>query len=218
MKKTYFNFIILLVFALTLSIKAQDNSKEKFRKSGLMNITEFGIVREITLDKHSGLDSYTAYNNTENNMMIYSINTINGYNFNFEKKSLFLGVGVGFDRWTQASMLPIYLDVRGYLNFSKLSPFLYTDFGYSIGWLTKNNSSITEGKDWAGIMMGIGGGISYYPFTKNNIGFSLSFGYKSQQKKIQQFLFNYPSLGKVSTGEDEHIFSNMLVLKLGVSF
>jgi len=90
----------------------------------------------------------------------------------------------------------------------KVTPFFYTDLGYTLAWI--NGSTKT---DWAGIMAGAGGGVVYRFISSSSL--CLSVGYRLQQIKQE---WKGPAYYGEPLTEDEISFSNLIVIKIGISF
>ncbi|WP_224996582.1 hypothetical protein [Cesiribacter sp. SM1] len=115
-----------------------------------------------------------------------SLGMVNGYRFN---KLFALGLGVNYDRFEQASVLPIYLQPRLYVKNDKLSLYAFSDLGYSAGWQNKGvNNDFLEMRVKGGLMGQAGIGYQLN-FARSALSFTL--GYKLQQMEVHSEVYYY---------------------------
>lgn len=119
---------------------------------------------------------------------ILNIHTVHGLKLN---KYLSTGIGVGLDFYNSflSAMMPVYIDVKGYLPInSRVTPFIALDLGYSIG--------LTE--DLAG---------------HGNLYISPTIGLK-----YKKFSYQIGYTGQRFSDEDTNFFVNMLQFKVAYTF
>ena len=164
---------ILLIFSIySYSQETKEKNVDKYRNEGYFNITRFSYinVNEAKLETFSPTNGVIVTELPINKAIAYSLQTINGYFFN---PYFSVGLGVGLDGYSNPTFntLPIFLDIRGYFNDGKSSPYIYADYGTLVkvegG---KNNGSIFN--------IGVG-----YKFPLNKKRFiiltDLSYSYKT---------------------------------------
>lgn len=120
--------------------------------------------------------------------MISTIHTVHGLKLN---KYLSTGIGVGLDFYNSflSAMMPVYIDVKGYLPInSRVTPFIALDLGYSIG--------LTE--DLAG---------------HGNLYISPTI-----DLKYKKFSYQIGYTGQRFSDEDTNFFVNMLQFKVAYTF
>ncbi|AHM60748.1 hypothetical protein D770_12470 [Flammeovirgaceae bacterium 311] len=115
-----------------------------------------------------------------------SLGMVNGYRFN---KLVSLGLGVNYDRFDQASALPIYLQPRLHLKNDKLSLYCFTDLGYSPAWQNKGVGHDMYVVNTTGGLMGQAGMGYQLNFAKSALNFTL--GYKLQKIEVHSEVYNY---------------------------
>ena len=167
-------------------------------KSGYFNNTSFGVL--------------IGEANYGNSLVNFTFNTINGYQFNNRLQG---GLGLGLDIIYSEVILPVFFDFRYYLRKSSFSPFVGGFYGYSFQSKEKetntyyydyyNNNNLKTGR-----MYGLEVGIRNY--TKENLGFTLSVGYRFQylSTTYKDWSYNIDVL-------EEH-FLNRFKLTMGVIF
>lgn len=119
---------------------------------------------------------------------ILNIHTVHGLKLN---KYLSTGIGVGLDFYNSflSAMMPVYIDVKGYLPINiRVTPFIALDLGYSIG--------LTE--DLAG---------------HGNLYISPTIGLK-----YKKFSYQIGYTGQRFSDEDTNFFVNMLQFKVAYTF
>lgn len=103
------------------------------------------------------------------------IHTVNGYHFN---PRLGVGLGVGMDRYSIVSTLPIYASVRGVLLKRKVSPYYFANVGAGPAWGSDHNEFTTDFRARGGIMMQLGLG---YQVNLRRSALLFHVGVKSQR-------------------------------------
>jgi hypothetical protein len=89
-----------------------------------------------------------------------------------------LGLGVEFDHYPKAFMVPVFIDYRIKYGYAKELPFVYYDFGYSFCWL-KGEAGVQDN----GIFTSLGFGIESAPML-------LDIGYKRQWSNIDNPVYD----------------------------
>ena len=138
--------------------------KIEYKKKGYINITEINFSLGITGDK---LDKYGTVTNKDRS---FGFKTINGYQ---ASEHFSIGLGLGIDRYIDATLVPITLDMRFPVLKSKTSPV----FNFGIG----RSGGLNDVK--GGFTTNFGFGIRSY--TANNSAFIFNIGYKLQSSEIQ---------------------------------
>jgi len=168
-----------------------------FPQKGYFNNTSFGV-----------LIGEANYNSS---LVNFSFNTINGYQIN---PNIQAGIGLGMDVIYQRLLFPVFVDVRYYFKKSEFSPYISAYIGKSYTakpekqddyWSYYNNHELNSGR-----MYGIEMGIRNY--TKNNVGYTLAFGYR-----FQYLSANYRDGYYITEVFEEH-YLNRFKLTLGVIF
>jgi hypothetical protein len=113
---------------------------------------------------------------------MFSITSISGAMLS---EDVSLGLGLTYDNYPNGSMLPIFLDVRGYMTHGRVRPVLFADAGYSLGWIKG-----LSGSDWGGFMLNAGLGISV-AFPNSRAAFVADVGYKLQKAKALRQTWGY---------------------------
>ena len=124
-----------------------------------------------------------AMGENKTNLMLSSEN---GYRINDHFAG---GLGVNYDRYTNISSLPVYLNFRGYLRNKRVSPFYFLGGGYGFGW---NNGKEYMGYQVNNVKGGIYGqtGLGYQiQYSQSAISFNL--GYKIQKTTLDYEYRNY---------------------------
>ncbi len=173
-----------------------ENSKDKpklsdFKKSGFINLTEINYSPGIGNVK---IDDYTVKN--EDNS--FGFRTVNGYQLN---KHLSLGIGVGIDKYKNATLLPLTLDARVTVLEGSVSPVFTANVGYAIG------LNAVKG----GLVINPQIGIKAY-ITKN-VAYLFNVGYKWQAQEATYSL--YPNDNNPKT---ENVYFQFRTLSTGFAF
>ena len=124
---------ITLIIPLLLSVFSfgqESHKKDEFRNKGYFNITRFSyintnVVERETFTPESGI---VVTDLSAENSRAFTLQTINGY---FISPYFSLGVGFGLDGYHNPDIntMPLFLDVRAYLNNNYDSPFIALDLG-----------------------------------------------------------------------------------------
>ena len=135
----------------------------KIRKRGLQDVTELGIM--------VGISEYRTdngwFSNAENPFTIFTaVDYIFNYNF-------CTGAGMGYDKWDTLSLMPFFVDLRVNLMKKAITPFLFADAGYALGW-----SKTVKGSDKGGMMFNAGVGAKLV--LEKSVALNFSLGYKLQ--------------------------------------
>lgn len=119
-------------------------------------------------------------------------------------KTLSLGVGIGFERYSETNAIPAYLDARFYFKKQKNTGYIFLDLGYSLRGPGKGS-----GEDADGQLLMIGIGIR----SQSENGSALFFdgGYK----RVATENHNYPSWSGFSTSSSN---INAVTFSIGLSF
>ncbi len=168
-------------------------------KGGYFNNTSFGVL--------------IGENNYNNPLVNFTFNMINGYQIN---NHLQTGIGIGVDVIYQQLFFPVFFDFKYHMRESSFSPFIGAFGGYSFQ--TEKDEEKPRYWDYyysqneikSGHMYGIEIGIRNY--TKENLGYTLSIGYRFQylSAKYQDWSYNVEVL-------EEH-YLNRFKLTIGIIF
>lgn len=148
------------------------------KSRGYINITEGNLAVGI------------GYRNEDRSLGII---TVNGYQFN---EHFSLGLGLGFDKYTVASLVPITLDIRTYLLKGIVSPVIILNGGYAFGISNAFNGHIFHPQ------------IGLKVFISNNAAFLVNIGYKMQSQQ------RYPDILRFTNSTEFHFAT----LSIGFSF
>lgn len=175
-----------------------DVSERHFLSTGFFNNTTFGVL--------------LGENNYNNPLVNFTFNMVNGYQLN---NKIQIGIGIGMDVIYQQLLFPVSFDFKYYLRKSSFSPFAGAFAGYSFQ--TKNDENDPDIWNYynlndikSGRMYGAEIGIRNY--TKENVGYTLSIGYRFQylSTKYQDWRYN--------TEVNEEHYLNRFKLTLGIIF
>jgi hypothetical protein len=136
------------------------NYEDGIKVWGFTNITEF----TVGLGQTEGKDRFKDLSTGETT---FQLSTINGYTLS---PYITLGLGTGFEFWTNRSFVPFFFDLRTNLFRKENTPFAYVDAGYSLGWI---NGEL--GASFGGALVGLGVGGKFGFGKKAAIIFSLSY-------------------------------------------
>lgn len=127
--KIYF-LISAFVFISFSAYSQKDKKKDEYRNEGFFNITKFGFihVNEAKLRTFAIGEGVINTKLPLDNSVAYSLQTINGYFFG---PYFSAGLGVGLDGYKNPNYntLPIFIDLRVYLDDDKSSPYVFLDYG-----------------------------------------------------------------------------------------
>jgi len=139
----------------------------EYKASGYINITEINFCPGV-----GDIDYGIA--RTKNEDISFGLRSINGYQFN---EHLSLGIGIGIDKYKDATLLPISLDGRITFLKGKISPVFVANAGYAFG---LNNAV-------GGVMINPQVGVKIH--VTSSSAFVFNIGYKGQQQEIQFYQF-----------------------------
>ena len=165
------------------------NGTTVFKQEGFTNITEViygGAVGEITV----GGNRYATKDNS------FGFRTVNGGQTN---EHFFLGLGVGIDRYENATTLPVTLDARVALVSGRVSPVVNLAGGYALG---------LKGTD-GGLIINPGLGIRTY--ISENTAFLFNVGMRWQAEKVSYGYYYY-------SRQTETVFFKFVTVSMGFSF
>lgn len=132
---------------------------------GYLNISEVGIS--------VGNPPQNGFNQNAQREVDFTLQTFNGYQFN---PAFAVGLTTSIDTYSEITLLPVALGIRGDILKTKTRPFYGLDAGYALDWLS--NSNLFENHD-GGFMWSPSLGFKFS--SKKSSSFVLSFGYKSQR-------------------------------------
>ena len=172
------------------------NSEYQFQRFGYINIIEAGPIFVF------------SYSGGKSSNIIYRVNMINGALIG---PFVSLGLGVGYERWPNGNLLPLYMDLR--FNFVKMrfSPILVIDGGYTLGWMTGET-----GADWGGFALNPA--IGFRGYFNKYCGMTLTVGYKLQYIKQYQYNYNYYGYNTSYSEDFTSLATHGICLKLGFIF
>lgn len=116
--------------------------KDKYRNSGYFNLTRFSYISadNVKQDIFVPGEGSFSYDLDSSESKAHSLQTINGY---FFSPYFSAGLGLGLDGYRKPTLntLPVFLDVRAYLNDDFNSLFIFVDYGT----LVKINDNFNKG-------------------------------------------------------------------------
>jgi hypothetical protein len=124
---SWLKFELIVVFLLFYRISYSSNfgNEDDKKNKKFFSIVELGIYKglDLSTDYPSGISGSDAY--------AKRLRLVTGY---FLNPHLSAGIGFGADRYEcpGANTLPLFLDLRGYLQDAKNTPFVFFDFGKTI--------------------------------------------------------------------------------------
>jgi len=193
--KAVISFCFLLLFQFSNAQKKdsllQSPSKVYYAKhKGYMGSVEAGVL--IGFEKVYSIPENCYYceqlaQRREN--IAISLRTVHGYRF---FPYLFIGGGVGFDRYTGhfQSYVPLFARLQSEFLKGKITPFVSVDAGY--GFLVQENESeglvYTRKPNLGGVYVATAAGVRFY--TQSRVSVALTLGY-SLQKSRSTFRYEY---------------------------
>ncbi|MEZ4721729.1 MAG: hypothetical protein R2813_07645 [Flavobacteriales bacterium] len=133
--------------------------------------------------------------------------TVNGYRFN---PHLAAGLGVGIESF-YPGMVPVFVEGRYDILESRFSPFATIQAGYGVPF--QNNKVDGQWVNRGGVMLDCQVGIRNY--VSNNIGFTLSAGYRHQQSVYREYYWWFSDPGDQAMIRQQY---NRLVVRVGLLF
>jgi len=111
------------------------------------------------------------------------------------------GIGINYDEYKNASLIPVYIDVRAYLGGEIFQPYYFANLGY--GFTVDHNApdNALNEKSSGGLMWQ--GGIGFQSNFKNS-AIALNLGYK-QQKSHLLYEIREPWTGSLTEYEESRI-------------
>ena len=146
---------------------------------------------------------------------IFAVGSINGVKMG---NHFAMGFGVEYNNYPNATVMPLFLDLRvNYLS-SSITPISFVDIGYSLGWI--KGMSGTNGN---GFFLNIGSGVEFQ--LNNNVSMHLDLSWRKQwSEEYYEYSYsyydsNYPYQEHYVYGSGtSDITYNFFSLMLGVSF
>ena len=197
------NLVDIEKFTKEEAVKKPLESGYRFRDHGFVNHTELGILTGI-----GNVLSYSSIGRSYmNDVTGFSFSTVNGWLIN---PYVSVGIGIGVEKLSADYCMPLYLETRFFVLKKMVTPFFYTQMGYTWRW----NRGMS-GADWAGLMVSAGAGAACH--IKGSASVFFSIGYKIQQIKLdylrQSNIWPYDYFP-----EYENSFASFIVFKAGFSF
>ena len=126
---------------------------------------------------------------------------------------LSFALGVGWDNYADAAMIPIFFDARSIVVDGQTSPFVFADAGYSAGKL-KSRATWNAG----GFVMDAGAGFIVH--TSTAASFVLQVSYRLQMAKAVETGYAYAPYGYwiYPTSEDIRVNHEFVMITVGVGF
>lgn len=186
--------------------KQKEIQTNYYRKDrGFRNMTELAIIYGVNFKNNPNGN----YDNGPDDIGL-SLQTINGYQV---WPYLFVGGGIGIDRFItyQQTFSPFFLRLSSEFLKRKVTPYIYTDAGYSVMWNQPNQGGEII-QNTGGAYFGAGGGVRIY--TRSLASVILSAGYKMNMSNT-----NYSNEGGYYA--DAYSISRTyqrFVMNIGVSF
>jgi hypothetical protein len=160
-----------------------------FKKSGYINITEINFCPGIGDVKYENF----KVKNDDNS---FGFRTINGYQLN---EHLSLGIGIGIDKYKNATLMPITFDGRATILKGKVSPVFTANVGYSVG--------LNDVKGGLIINPQIGVKI----FISKTVAYIFNIGYKWQAQEVS---YRYTSRNT----KTENVYFQFITISTGFTF
>lgn len=89
-----------------------------------------------------------------------ALHAVNGYMFN---QYLGTGAGIGLDRYSEYTVMPLYVQVKGFLRDHRVAPFYYANAGYGFAWHdSPEGADVQGGLYWEA---GMGYQVQFRPFS-----------------------------------------------------
>lgn len=117
---------------ISFSVYSQkEKKKDEYRNEGFFNITKFAYIHVNEAKPTRTFAIGEGVVNTRlplDKSVAYSLQTINGY---FFSPYFSVGLGIGLDGYKNPNYntLPIFIDLRTYLDDDKSSPYIFLDYG-----------------------------------------------------------------------------------------
>lgn len=194
----------------SIKIKTKDKDVFYFKISEIEK-----IVKEVNTNydekskKNIVLSKYRFFNITEFvygfSDKVIGLQTINGVTLG---ESISLGIGIGYDKYPDIGLSPIFLDFRYFITKNKISPFIELPIGQSfiIDYYARDGNEGNLSGFYTNPSMGIKFKIS------PNTAFNLSLGFKYQKSK------EYLSYKNVNLDHWENREFGYINFKTGFSF
>ncbi len=173
---------------------------------------ERGLWHELQVGISVGQSN--SFTSQEAYPLIYAVS---GYQFN---QFLGIGLGTGYQSFSNINIVPIYVSLRGDLLNTRIAPFYYANLGYGIG-VKKGDDFFfgDEEKAKGGLLLGSGFGVKFKfrrTFLTTSIGYKLQ---KSSMKREFTPIF-FDSRFAPSGGESitEKRTYKRIEVKIGIGF
>jgi hypothetical protein len=139
----------------------------------------------------------------------YGVKFINGA---LVKNVASLGFGIGYDRYSNNSMVPVFMDLRFFPDFrGDQGAFFFADIGYSLA----SNDLL---KDTNTIGFYFNGGVGLIFLLRGTTGMTFDAGYKIQHHKVYWNRFiNYGNWGYSESGANASNYT-FFTFSMGVTF
>lgn len=160
-----------------------------FKKSGYINITEINFCPGIGDVKFRDF----KVKNDDNS---FGFRTINGYQLN---EHLSLGIGIGIDKYKDATLMPITFDGRATILKGKVSPVFTANVGYSVG--------LNDVK--GGLIINPQIGVKTY--ISKSVAYIFNIGYKWQAQEV-----SYPYTFRST--KTENVYFQFITISTGFTF
>lgn len=163
------------------------------KTSGYVNYSEIFYCAGV------GNIKYATSSTMKNSDYSYGFKTVNGF---YVKENISLGLGLGIEKFSNVSELPITIDARYLFTKGRVSPVFNTAIGYGVG---LNGS---EG----GLIFNPSFGVKAY--ISKDIAYFFNLGYKL---RTQEWTITYYYSG-YSTSENETVLKHFISISTGLSF
>ena len=124
-----------------------------------------------------------------------------------------LGLGIGWDAYTDVTMIPIFLDMRDIIASGQASPFIFIDAGYSVGKLNGR-------QQWnaGGFVLNAGFGFIFYSSTA--MSFTMNASYHLQRSIAVESPYAYGpfAYGYFQPSEDVRVNREFVMITFGLGF
>ena len=182
---------------LQIDKSMKPDKENNHKKSGFINISEVSFC--------PGIGTVNAGKiSVKNNDYSFGLRTVNGYKIN---QHLTVGIGVGFDKYKNLSLLPLTCDVRASILKGVFSPVFNANFGYAFGLNSTEGSLVLN--PTIGLKRSITKGIAY----------TFNLGMKWIQKEI---ITGYETTVDLPDGTGKKIkekrYFHFITISTGISF
>ena len=126
---------------------------------------------------------------------------------------LSFALGVGWDDYSDVTMIPIFLDIRDIIAGGQASPFLFIDAGYSAG-RVKGRERWNAG----GFVLNAGVGFIFYSSTAMSFDMNASYHLQRSLAVVSAFAYDPFAYGLFHPSEDIRVNREFVMITFGIGF